>query len=85
MFHILHVAIYGQSALVGFLAVLKDVLAYLTQIEVEVATQFLLVCTVLFFVEEWVHEPELDVLYVLCFEVGIVHLAHHAAPTCFGT
>ena len=84
LLHIVHVSVYGQSALVCLLAVLEDVLAYLAEVEIQVAAQFLLRGPVAFLVEERVHQPEFDVLDVLCLEVGIVHLAHHAAPALFG-
>ena len=81
---VIHITIDGQTALVCLLTVLQDVFAYLTQIEVQVTAQFLLVRTISLFIEEGVHQPEFDVLYVLCLKVGIVHLAHHTAPSGFG-
>ena len=70
------VVVDGQSALVELLAILEHVLAYLTEVDVEFATVALVVARV----DEGVEHPELDVFEVLRLEVGVVHLAHHAAP-----
>ena len=34
--------------------------------------------------DKGVHEPELKGLNILSLKIGVVQLAHDAAPTCFG-
>ena len=68
-----------HSALVEFLSVAEDVLAHLSEVDVEVAS---ILRGILFpvGVDERVEEPELDILDVGCFEVVGVQLPHHATP-----
>ena len=74
---VLLVAVDGHSALEVFLAILEDVLAHLTEVDVQHASQ---VAALVARIDVGVHHPELDVLDVLCLEVRVVQLAHHAAP-----
>ena len=83
LFHIGHIAINWQPALICFLTILQYILAYLAEIEIKITAKLLLRGSISFLIEEGVHEPELDVLYVLSLKVGIIHLAHHTAPSPF--
>ena len=78
---VLGIAIHGHTALEELLAVLENIFRHLAQVEVEVAA---MIARLVVLIDEGVHHPELDVLDVLCLEVGIVELAHHAAPRLFG-
>ena len=75
------IAIHGHSALEVFLAVLEYVLAHFAQVDVEVAA---VIARQLLFIYKRIHHPELDILDVLCLEVRIVQLAHHASPFLCG-
>ena len=78
--HEREVAVDGVAVLVALLAVLEDVLADLSEVEVQVAA----VGVVGLGVEERVEHPELEVFYVGVVEVGVVHLAHDSAPALLG-
>ena len=79
---ILAVAVNGHTAFKIFLSVLENVFAYLSQVDVEISA---VVSGGVLLVHEGVHHPELDVLDVLRFKVGILHSAHQSAPSCFRT
>ena len=72
-------AIHRHSTLVELLSVAQDVFAYLTQVDVEVATIFGGVVRSVG-VDEGVHHPELDVLHVGGLEVVGVEFSHHTTP-----
>lgn len=72
------VAVVGDSVLIGFQTVFKNVFRYFSEIEVKVAAVEVVL------LHEGVHEPEFDILDVRLLEVGVVHLAHDAAPALFG-
>ena len=74
--HILVVAVDRIAVLIRLHAILKHILADLAEIEIEIAT----LAVGILRVEEGIHHPELDILHVRLLEVGIVHLAHDAAP-----
>ena len=63
-----------QAVLKALPPVAQYVLAYIAQIDIQLAAR---VRGVLY---KRVHQPKLDGLYVLRLKVGIVHLAHDAAP-----
>ena len=68
-----------HAAFVELLAVAQDILAHLTEVDVQVAA-IVEGIALLIAVDEGVHEPELDVLDIGSLEVIGVQLAHHAAP-----
>ena len=72
-------AIHWHAALIELLAVSEDVLAHLAQVDVEVAA-IAIGIGLLTAIDEWVEEPELDVLHVGLLEVVGVESAHHATP-----
>ena len=72
-------AVDGHAALVELLAVAQHVLAYLTEVDVEVA-RVLRGCARAALVDEGVHQPELHIFYISLLEVRRLQLAHHAAP-----
>ena len=75
------VAIQWHSAFEIFLAVLQDVLRHFAQVDVEVGS---VIAGLVAVVDEGVEHPEFEVLDVHRLEVGVVHLAHHAAPLLAG-
>ncbi len=76
-------AIDRHAALVELITVTQDVLADLTQIDVEV-TAILRGSTFLTGIDEGVEHPELDVLDVCLLKVVGVQLTHHTAPALRG-
>ena len=76
-------AVDGHAALVEFLAIAEDILAHLSQIDVEVAA-IVGGCAFLTGIDEGVEHPELDILDVGLLEVGGLQFAHHAAPLRLG-
>ena len=74
------IAVNGKSVLVALKSILKYVLADLTQVEIQVAA----IGVGIVGVKERIHQPELDVLHVVGVKVGVVHLAHYAAPALLG-
>ena len=59
----------GHAALIELLAIAEDILADLTQVEIEVAA-IVGGSTVLTGIDERIEEPELDILDIGLFEVG---------------
>ena len=76
--HIDHRGARRQPVLETLPSVAKNILADVAKVDVELAA---LVVGVF---NEGVHQPELDGLDVLGFEVGVVQFAHDAAPTAGG-
>ena len=72
-------AIHRHTALIEFLSIAQDILAHLTEVEVEVAC-IVGGITLLTGIDEGVEHPELDILDVRLLEVGSFQLAHHTAP-----
>ncbi len=73
------VAIVWNAVFVAFQSVFQYVLAYFSEVEVEVAAFKIWV----FGIEERVQKPELYIFDVALFEVCVVHTAHYAAPAFF--
>ena len=70
-------AIDRDTILITLHTIFEDILADLTEVEIEIAT--LAVGVIL--IEEGIQEPELDILHIRCFEVGVIKFTHHAAPS----
>ena len=68
-----------HSALIEFLSVAEDILAHLTQVDIQVAA-IVGGIALLTGIDEGVEHPELNIFYVGLFEVGRVQLSHHASP-----
>ena len=69
----------GREAILETLAsVAKDVLADIAQVDVQLASR------VVGILDERIHQPKLNRLDILCLEVGVVQLAHDAAPAAGG-
>ena len=60
-----------------FLSIAQDILAYISQVNVQVTTSK---CSIRVG-QKWVHEPELNILNVGFLKIGIVQFAHDTAPT----
>ena len=72
-------AIHRHTTLVKFLSVSQNILAHLSQVDVEVATIVGGISLVLG-VDEWVEHPELDVFHVGLLKVVGIQLSHHTTP-----
>ena len=70
-----------QTTLVEASLVVKDVLRYVSEVDVQVATT---PCWGAALVGIRIHEPELHVLDVGCLEVRLIDLAHDACPASTG-
>ena len=77
--HIRAGAIDRHTTLIEFLAIVQDVLADLTEVDVEVTA---IVSGIGFQrrIDEGIEEPEFDILHVGCLEVVGIQLTHHTAP-----
>ena len=70
-------AIDRHTALVEFLSVVEHILAHFPEVDIELAA----IAAVVASVGKGIHQPELNILYVGCFEVVGVQFAHHASPS----
>ena len=75
------IVVNRQAAFIELLAVLENILADFTKVDVEVAAQVL---TSLACLHERVHHPELNVFDIGGLEIGHIKFAHHTAPTLAG-
>ena len=58
-----------------FLAVAKDIFAYVAEVDIEVAAG-----ETFFVGKAGIHQPELDVFDIGCLKVGVVEAAHYTSP-----
>ena len=72
-------AVHRHSTLVELLSVSQNILAHLSQVDVEVATIVGGISLILG-VDEWVEHPELDVFHVGLLKVVGIQLSHHTTP-----
>ena len=61
----------------GLLAISQNILADITQIDIQVTA--LKSCIIIG--QEWVHQPELDILDIRFLKVRVIQLTHNTAPT----
>ena len=71
-------AIHRHTTLVEFLTILQDVFAHVTEVDVEITT---IVAGFVASVDEWVEQPEFDVLHVGCLKIAGIEFSHHTTPT----
>ena len=59
--------------------VAQNILAYISQIDIQIATfkRRILVG------QEWIHQPELDILNIRLLKIRVVQLTHDTTPTRF--
>ena len=77
-FHIIIGTVLRQTVLEELPTVAKNILRDVTEVKIELTT------LVIGIIDEGIHHPELDILVVGRFEVGIVELTHDTAPTGLG-
>ena len=70
-----------QTMLKRFLSVSQDILADITEVDVQLSVIVLRMIGVRML---GIHEPELDVLDIGFLEVGVVQTSHHTAPAVVG-
>ena len=73
-------AIDGQSVLITQVTILENILAHLTQVEIQIAA----IPIAQIVIHERVKQPELDILDAGLLEVGIDHHAHDTTPSFLG-
>ena len=76
--HIIIRTILRQAVLEEFTTIMQNILRDITKVEVN------LTALMVWIVDERIHHPELNILIVRGFEVGLVEFTHDTTPTCFG-
>ena len=76
-------AIHRHTALIVFLSVAQYVLAYLAEVDIQVAAVFRRIGTVAR-INKGVEKPELHIFDVRLLKVVGVELAHHSRPFLLG-
>ena len=76
---VLVVAVDRNTVFIALQTVFQNVFRYFAEVQIQVAA----VVVRILGVQEGTHKPELHVLDVRLLEVGVVHLAHNAAPATF--
>ena len=71
--------IHRHTTLIELLAIAQDIFRHLAKVDIEVATIFVGI-RLLVAVDEWVHEPELQVFDVGLLKVVGIELTHHTTP-----
>ena len=61
----------------GLFAISQNILADITQVDIQVTT----LKGSIIISQEWIHQPELDILDIRFFKVGVIQLTHNTAPT----
>ncbi len=80
VFQVRVVSVVGYAVFIALQSVFKNIFRYFTEVKIQVAAFEIVGLRV----EERIEKPELHIFYIALLEVGIIHLAHNAAPALFG-